>query len=316
MTYSLFPPLEPYRQGRLQVSPLHNLYFEESGNPKGRPVVFVHGGPGGGVTPDHRRYFDPEHYRIILFDQRGAGQSLPAAELRENTTWDLVSDMEKLREHLKLSQWHVFGGSWGSTLALAYAETHPHRVTSLALRGIFLCRQKEIDWFYQSGAGKIFPEAWSIYLQHIPENERHDMVAAYYRRLTSEDPAVRTAAARTWSVWEASCSRLIPDPAMQAHHDEVDFALRFARIECHYFFNKCWWSFDNQLLENAYKIRHIPCEIVHGRYDMVCPVENAYELHQVLPESTLHIIPDAGHTVKEPGITRALLEVMERFKSL
>lgn len=316
MNYQAYPPIEPYRTGRLRVSELHEIFFEEVGNPKGVPVVFVHGGPGGGIEPSHRRYFDPSHYRIILFDQRGCGQSTPYAELKENTTWDLVADMEKLRQHLSVNKWIVFGGSWGSTLALLYAETHPDRVKALALRGIFLCRKQEIRWFYQFGASHIFPDVWEQYLHVIPENERHDLVAAYYKRLTSPERDVRMQAARAWSTWEGATSRLIPDPSMIQHCGEDAFAEAFARIECHYFTHGIWMRNDNQILEDINRIRHIPCEIVHGRYDVVCPVENAWDLHKVWPESTLHIVPDAGHSAREPGILKVLVEMMERFKAL
>lgn len=316
MQYSLYPAIEPYRTGRLQVSPLHDLYFEESGNPKGQPVVFVHGGPGGGTSPDHRCFFDPDHYRIILFDQRGCGQSKPFAELKENTTWDLVNDMEKLRIELKIDRWIVFGGSWGSTLALIYSETHPERVKGLALRGIFMCRKQEIDWFYQEGASRVFPDAWEKYKNHIPPQERGDFVGAYYKRLTSDDKATQLAAAQVWSTWEMNTSRLIPDTGMIEHGSDPEFALPFARIECHYFIHKIWLKSDDQILENVHLIRHIPCEIVHGRYDVVCPVENAWDLKKAWPECTLHITPDAGHAAKEPGTSRKLVEIMERFKTL
>lgn len=314
MSYSFFPEIEPYSTGRLKVSDLHEIYFEEVGNPKGQPVVFVHGGPGGGVEPSHRRYFDPNHYRVILFDQRGCGKSTPHAELKENTTWDLISDMELIRKKLGIEKWMVFGGSWGSTLSLLYAETHPDRVTHLVLRGIFLCRKKEINWFYQDGASHIYPDAWDPYRDLIPENERHDFVSAYYKRLTSPDKHTRLQAARAWSIWEGSTSRLIPDPTALDHFGADEFADAFARIECHYFTHGIWMRHDNQILEDVYKIRHIPCEIVHGRYDVVCPVENAWELHKAWPESTLHIVPDAGHAAKEPGILAKLVEATERFK--
>ncbi len=315
MDYKAYPIQEPFNEGRLKVSDLHEIYFEEVGNPNGFPVVFLHGGPGGGISPDHRQYFDPSYYRVVLFDQRGCGRSLPFAELKDNTTWDLVSDIEKLREHLGIQKWIVFGGSWGSTLSLAYAITHPDHVSGLALRGIFLCREKEIKWFYQEGASKLFPEAFEKYLQPIPENERHDLVAAYYKRLTSTDQKTRIEAARAWSVWEASTSRLIPDPKMMEEHDEDEFALAFARIECHFFVNKIWMPSDDYILEQISKIRHIPCEIVHGRYDVVCPIENAYELHKVWPESVFHVSQDAGHSAKEPTTLSTLVGMMERFKT-
>jgi proline iminopeptidase len=316
MNYSLYPEIEPHKTGRLKVSTLHELYYEEVGNPHGQPVVFVHGGPGGGVSPDHRRYFDPRHYRIILFDQRGCGKSTPYAELKENTTWDLVNDMEKLRQRLQITQWIVFGGSWGSTLALLYAETHPSAVRGLILRGIFLCRAQEIRWFYQEGASRLFPDVWEKYLTPIPPGERSDLVRAYYQRLTSSDRPTRLQAAIAWSVWEGSTSCLLPDLQLIEHSGTDEFAEAFARIECHYFINKIWLKTDNQIVENIGSIRHIPCEIVHGRYDVVCPVENAWDLHRVWPESALHIIANAGHSAKEPGIMCKLLEITERFKGL
>lgn len=313
MRKTLYPEIEPNKTGRLKVSELHELYFEESGNPKGKPVVFVHGGPGGGSSPKNRRYFDPQKYRIILFDQRGCGQSTPHAELEGNNTWELVGDLEKLRTHLSIDKWHVFGGSWGSTLSLAYAETHPDRVLSLCLRGIFLCRPKEIHWFYQEGASKIFPDFWDKYLAAIPTSERGDLVKAFYSRLTSSDKATRLAAAKAWSVWEGSTSRLIPDGDLMHDFDDAEFALAFARIECHYFTNNAFFDTDNWLIENVGKIRKIPAQIVHGRYDVVCPIENAWELHKAWPEAKLHIIPDAGHSAMEDGIVDRLVRVMDEF---
>ena len=311
-----FPEIEPYNSGRLKVSPLHELHYEECGNPKGQPVVFLHGGPGGGISPKNRRYFDPKFYRIVLFDQRGSGKSTPHAELTENTTWDLVSDIEKIREHLKIDRWHVFGGSWGSTLSLAYAETHPDRVKSLCLRGIFLCRKKEIDWFYQRGASFIFPDYWEPYRDLIPENERHDFVKAYYKRLTSADAKTRLEAAKRWSVWEASTSKLIPDSNMMHDFEDPEFALAFARIECHYFTHNAFFETDNWLIENAHKLSQIPTEIVHGRYDVVCPIENAWELKKAMPHAKLHIVQNAGHSAMEVGIISELVEIMERFKAI
>jgi len=316
MRYSFFPPIEPYKSGRLKVSKIHEIYYEEVGNPRGAPIVFVHGGPGGGVSPDHRRYFDPEHYRIILFDQRACGKSTPYAVLEENTTWDLVSDMEKIREHLGIKKWIVFGGSWGSTLSLLYAETHPDAVRGLILRGIFLCRKKEIQWFYQDGVSHMFPEAWEPYLEQIPPAERGDMVKAYYKRLTSPDDNVRRAAARAWSIWEGSTSCLYPNAELIQETGSDMFAEAFARIECHYFIHGIWLRHDNQILEDLYRIRHIPCEIVQGRYDVVCPAESAWVLHRHWPESVLNIIPDAGHSAKEPGILSQLVATTEKFKAL
>jgi proline iminopeptidase len=296
----------------LRVSELHEIYFEESGNPNGKPVVFVHGGPGGGTDPSQRGFFNPDVYRIILFDQRGCGKSLPYASLVDNTTWDLVEDMEKLRKHLKIARWQVFGGSWGSTLALAYAETHPAVVTELVLRGIFLVRKQEIDWFYQRGASAIYPDAWEHYLKAIPEAEHADLVAAYHKRLTSDDPAVRVAAAKAWSIWEGSTSKLYTDPKFLARYAADDFAVAFARIECHYFVNKGFMR-EGQLLEDVHKIRHIPTVIVQGRYDVVCPIESAWALHRAFPEAELVVVNDAGHSAKEPGNASALIEATDKF---
>ncbi|MBV2169360.1 MAG: prolyl aminopeptidase [Bdellovibrio sp.] len=311
-----FPEVEPFNKGMLKVSDLHTLYWEECGNPQGKPVVFLHGGPGGGIHPDHRRFFDPKTYRIILFDQRGSGKSTPCAELRENTTWDLVKDTETLREMLKIDKWVVFGGSWGSTLALAYAITHPERVKALVLRGIFLCRPSEIKWFYQEGASQIFPDVWDEYLKPIPENERHDMVAAYYKRLTHENADVRLEAAKAWSKWEAATSRLIVDQSAIEEFDDPEYALSFARIECHYFTHNAFFKTNNWLLENVEKIRHIPGAIVQGRYDVVCPARSAWELHKAWPEAKFTFVADAGHAAAEPGTRSALIEATESFKHL
>ena len=311
-----FPSLEPLKQGFLKVSELHTLYWEECGNPQGRPVVFLHGGPGGGVAPDHRRFFDPKTYRIILFDQRGSGQSTPCAELRENTTWDLVNDIEAIREMLKIDSWVVFGGSWGSTLALTYAITHPSKVKALVLRGIFLCRPSEIQWFYQEGASQIFPDVWDEYLKPIPHNERHDLVAAYYKRLTSENAEVRLQAAKAWSKWEAATSRLIVDQNAIDEFDDPEFALSFARIECHYFTNNAFFKTNNWILENIQKIRHIPGVIIQGRYDVVCPARSAWDLHKAWPEAKITFIADAGHAAAETGTRSALIKATESFKDL
>lgn len=311
---TLYPPVEPYDTGRLQVSPVHNVYYEQCGNPEGQPVVFLHGGPGGGIVPDYRRYFDPAGYRVVLFDQRGSGQSTPHAELEGNTTWDLVADIEALRERLGFESWHVFGGSWGSTLALAYAETHPARVRSLTLRGIFLCRPEEIRWFYQEGASWIFPDVWEEYEKVIPEGERGDFVSAYYKRLTSGDEATRLEAARAWSVWEGSTSKLFFDYASIEKFADPEFALAFARIECHYFMNNAFFPTENYLIENVGKIRHLPAVIVQGRYDVVCPIKSAWELHKAWPEADFRVVPDAGHSVTEPGIIHELVSATDRFK--
>lgn len=311
-----FPEIEPYRTGYLRVSDLHNLYYEEVGNPNGKPVVFLHGGPGGGVQPASRQFFDPDFYRVILFDQRGAGKSQPYAELRENTTWDLVSDIEKIREHLGIERWLVFGGSWGSTLSLAYAVTHPERVIGLILRGIFLCRKLEIDWFYQEGASFIYPDAWEKYLAPIPAEERDDLVAAYYRRLTSEDETTRVEAAKAWSVWEASTSHLYQDPAAMESYENPEKAVAFARIECHYFINRAFFDSEQFLLERAKTINHIPTRIVQGRYDIVCPARSAWDLSKSMPAADLRITPDCGHAGSEPANLRELLQATEEFKKL
>jgi proline iminopeptidase len=314
---TLYDSIEPYATGKLKVSDVHELYYEQCGNPDGQPVVFLHGGPGAGLTPDYRRFFDPEAYRIVLFDQRGSGQSTPHACLEDNTTWHLVDDIEQLRTQLGIERWLVFGGSWGSTLALAYAEAHPARVRGLVLRGIFLCRQKEIRWFYQNseGAGAIFPDVWEEFLNLIPEAERGDMLRAYHRRLTSDDEAARLEAAKTWSIWEASALKLLPDQDLVDQFSEPQLALSLARIECHYFVNNCFFETDNYLVENVGKIREIPAVIVQGRYDIVCPMMSAWELHRAWPEAEFRVIPDAGHSVSEPGIASALVEATDRFRA-
>ncbi len=312
----LYPPIEAYQTGRLKVTDGHDLYYEESGNPNGKPVVFLHGGPGGGSDPKQRRFFHPDKYRIINFDQRGCGKSTPYANLDANTTWDLVADIERLREHLNLEKWQVFGGSWGSTLALAYAEKHPDRVTELVLRGIFLLRKQEIDWFYQRGASILYPDAWEPYLAHIPEAERGDLLKAYYARLTHEDPAVRLAAAKIWSGWEGATSKLIPDADFTGHFEEDEFALAFARIECHYFTHKGFFEVDDQLLRDAHKIRQIPGVIVQGRYDVVCPMESAWALHRAWPEADFIITPDSGHSGFEAPNSRALVAATDKFADI
>ncbi len=309
----LYPPLEPYDTGTLQVSDLHTIYYEQSGNPQGKPVVFLHGGPGGGSLPVFRQYFDPAKWRIVIFDQRGCGRSIPHAELRENTTWDLVSDIEILRSHLQISHWVVSGGSWGSTLSLAYSQAHPDRCLGLILRGIFLLRRKEILWFYQEGASYLFPDAWEDYLQPIPVEERSDLISAFYRRLTSEDAQIRQEAARAWSVWEGTTSKLIPDPKLQSRFADAGFADAFARIECHYFMNRGFLEPDDQLLQNCDRIRHLSTVIVQGRYDVVCPMTSAWDLHKALPDAELVVVPDAGHSMMEPGIRSALIEASDRF---
>jgi len=309
----LYPTIEPLRAGRLAVPSGHELYFEECGNPTGKPVVFLHGGPGGGTTPNQRRFFDPTRYRIVLFDQRGCGRSTPHASLDANTTWDLVADIERLRERLEIERWQTFGGSWGSALALAYAQRHPERVTELVLRGIFLIRKREIDWFYQQGASFIYPDRWEPYLGHIPEPERVDLVRAYHARLTSADPAVRLAAAKRWSGWEGATSKLIADEELAAHMEEDAVALAMARIEAHYFVNRGFFAAEGQLLREVAKIRHIPAVIVQGRYDVVCPLASAWELHRAWPEADFIITPDSGHSAFDPPNSRALVAATDRF---
>ncbi|NEO57851.1 MAG: prolyl aminopeptidase [Okeania sp. SIO3B5] len=312
----LYPPIQPHKRGNLKVSDIHTIYYEECGNPQGKPVVFLHGGPGGGIIPLYRQYFDPKKWRIILFDQRGCGRSTPHAELSQNTTWDLVSDIEKLRVHLSIEKWVVFGGSWGSTLALAYSQTHPENCLGLILRGIFMVRPKEISWFYQEGASNIFPDAWEEYLKPIPIEERGDLVKAYYQRLTSADEKVRLEAARAWSIWEGSTSKLIPNSNVSQKFGDSYFALAFARIECHYFINQCFFEHEEQLLKNVYKIRHIPGVIVQGRYDVICPMVSAWELHKAWPEAEFTVVPDAGHSVSEPGIINALIRATDKLAIL
>ncbi len=311
---TLYPEIEPYDYGCLQVSERHSLYFEQCENPRGKPVVFLHGGPGGGCNAQCRQFFDPSAYRIVLFDQRGCGRSTPHAELRENTTWDLVADIECLREHLGIARWQVFGGSWGSTLALAYAEAHPQSVTELVLRGIFLLRREELEWFYQVGCNRLFPDAWEDYLQAIPEAEQGDLMSAYHRRLTSADPEIRLVAARAWSTWEAATSFLHQDPAYIEVSSADDFALAFARIECHYFVHGGFFEQDGQLLRNIERIRSIPAVIVQGRYDVVCPLRSAWDLHRAWPEADLQITADAGHSAFEPGNMDALIRATDHFR--
>jgi proline iminopeptidase len=310
---TLYPPIEPNQTGYLPEEGGHNIYWEESGNPKGKPVLFVHGGPGIGTHPYHRSFFNPEKYRIILFDQRGCGKSLPFSELKNNTTWDLVNDIERLREQLGIQSWLVFGGSWGSTLGLTYAIKHPEAVEGLILRGIFLCRPKEIEWYYQSGAHHIFPDLWEYYVAPIPEEERGDFVQAFYKRLTSTDSEVRRAAAQAWSGWEGGTSKLLFDPALLASFTEDKSADAIARIECHYFINNVFFETDNWILENVSSFRHIPCVIVQGRYDIPCPMVSAWELHRAFPEAQMEIIPDSGHAATEAGIMDALIRATDRF---
>ncbi len=314
---TLYPPIEPYDSGMLDVGDGHRVYWELCGNPVGKPVVFLHGGPGGGCTPDHRRLFDPEKYRILLFDQRNCGRSTPHAsrmdtDLSTNTTWALVDDMERLREMIGVDAWQVFGGSWGSCLALAYAQKHPEHVTELVVRGIFTLRDQELRWFYQEGASNLFPDLWESYLAPIPEEERDDLIGAYARRLESPDRDVRLEAARAWSVWEGSTITLRPNPVLREHHADEDYALAFARIENHYFHNKGFFA-PQQLIEGAERIRHIPGVIIQGRYDVCTPMRTAYDLHRAWPEAGFHVIDDAGHAFSEPGILDQLIEATDRF---
>jgi len=308
-----YPPIAPFDSFNLKVSELHTIYIEQAGNPKGKPVIFVHGGPGGGLEESHRRYFDPQKWRIILFDQRGCGKSTPLGSLEENTTWDLVADMENIRKKLQIENWHVFGGSWGSTLALAYAESHPSRVKNLILRGIFLLRKQEIDWFYQKGASEIYPDAWEDFLAPIPVQEHNNLLHAYHKRLISNDPKVVKEAAKAWSKWEGRTSKLIPDSNWVDRFGEDSFSYAFARIECHYFFHKGFFETDGWLLQNISKIAHIPGIIVQGRYDLPCPVRSAWDLHKAWPNSQLKIIDAAGHSASEPGITDALIKATDEF---
>jgi proline iminopeptidase len=309
----LFPSIEPYASGRLVRDAPHNLYWEQSGNPNGQPVVFLHGGPGAGASPEHRRFFDPAHYRIVVFDQRGAGRSTPLGELSANTTPHLVADIEALRSHLGIDRWLVFGGSWGSTLALAYAEAHPERVTGLILRGIFLCEKAEIDWFLY-GMRWLAPEVWQRFAEGVPAAERDDLLHAYHRHLTDPDPAVHMPAARSWSTYEGACSTLLPSPETVAAFGQDTMALGLARLEAHYFINNIFLE-EGALLRGVDRIRRIPGVIVQGRYDLVCPIRTADELHRAWPEADYMVIPDAGHSAMEPGIRRALVATTQRFKT-
>ncbi|WP_029655304.1 prolyl aminopeptidase [Marinobacter daepoensis] len=307
---TLYPDIEPYARHRLAVDHPHELYLEESGNPDGIPVIVIHGGPGGGCEDYHRRFFDAERFRIVLLDQRGAGRSTPLAELRENSTTRLVEDLEAVRRFLGIDRWLLFGGSWGSTLSLVYAETHPERVLGLVLRGIFLCRPQDIQWFYQDGASRIFPDYWQDYLAPIPGPERGDMVSAYYRRLTSPNELEQIQAAKAWSVWEGRCATLQPNPKVVEHFGHPHVAIALARIECHYFMNRAFLEPD-QIVRRASRLKDIPGVIVHGRYDMVCPLDNALALHHAWPEAEFQIIREAGHSASEPAIVDALIRGVE-----
>ncbi|RRD61300.1 prolyl aminopeptidase [Leucobacter sp. OH1287] len=319
-TRELYPEIEPYDHGMLEVGDGHSLYYEQSGNPDGKPVVAVHGGPGGGSTASMRRYFNPEKYRIVLFDQRGCGKSRPHAsepdaDLSANTTWHLVADIEMLREHLGIDKWQVFGGSWGSTLSLAYAETHTDRVTELVLRGIFTLRESELRWFYQEGASHLFPDFWETYLEPIPEEDRDDLIAAYNRRLFNPDTAIHVPAGLAWSIWEASTTSLFVDEKFVKQAAEDDFwSVAFARIENHFFFNKGWME-DGQLIRDAVKLKNIPTVIVQGRYDACTPPQTAWDLYRQMPHAKFVMVPDAGHASIEPGIRTALMNATDEFAS-
>ena len=309
----LYPPIEPHTTGMLQVSDVHTIAWEQSGSADGVPVVVIHGGPGGGGQPSYRQYFDPAAFNIIQFDQRGCGKSTPYAELEGNNTQASVSDLEALRAHLGLEKWHVFGGSWGSTLSLIYAQHHPERVMSLVLRGIFMCRKSELHWFYQDGASHLFPDAFEPYRNHIPTEEQNDLISAYYKRLTSDDVEVRRAAAKEWTRWEMATSRLFPDPEYLEKADDLDFAVAFARIECHYFINGIFVE-EGFILKRAKTIEHIPTVIVQGRYDVVCPPRSAWELHKAMPQSRLVMVPDAGHSMGEVSIARELVAATDALR--
>lgn len=309
---TLYPPIEPYETGMLDAGDGHTLYWERIGTRGAKPAVFLHGGPGSGCSDTQRRQWDPELYDVLLFDQRGCGRSTPFASLENNTTWDLVADMERLREMCGHETWQVFGGSWGSTLALSYAQTHPERVSELVLRGIFLSSQAELDWLYTYGASELYPEAWADFIGLIPESERNDVVEAYHRRLTSEDHATKLAAAKAWSTWEGMTVTLLPDPAMLEEFTEDDHAIAIARIENHYFRHKCWLE-EGQLLTNAHRLKGIPGVIVQGRHDCCTPPAAAWALKQAWPEVDLQIVPDGGHLFTEPGITDGLVWASDRF---
>ena len=309
---TLYPPIEPYETGMLDVGEGHVIYWERCGTPGAKPAVFLHGGPGSGCSPKQRQQFDPKKYDVLLFDQRGCGRSTPFASLENNTTWDLVQDMERLREMAGIDQWMVFGGSWGSTLSLAYAQTHPTRVTELVLRGIFLFRQSEVDWLYKYGASELYPEGWADFTGLVQEGEKGKLVEAYHRRLTSDDPATRLAAAKAWSTWEGLTVTLLPDAAMLEEFTEDQHAIAVARIECHYMRNLGWLD-DNQLIENAHKLKGIPGVIVQGRHDCCTPPSAAWDLKQAWPEVDLQIVPDGGHLFTEPGITDGLVRATDRF---
>lgn len=311
----LFPAIEPYATGFLDVdNGQHNLYWEQSGNPEGTPILFLHGGPGAGASPKHRSFFDPDHYRIVIFDQRGAGRSTPMGSLENNTLPHLIADIESLRSHLKIEHWHLFGGSWGSTLALAYAQAHPDRCLSMILRGIFMMERTELDWFLH-GMREIFPEAWEQFAAPIPESERGDLLEAYYKRLTGDDPKIRMEAAIAWSLYESACASLLPNYETITTEDQKKFALAVARIEAHFFRNQILKP-EPSLLDGIDKIRHIPATIIHGRYDIICPIRTAYKLHQLWPEADYIVVPDGGHSASDPPIRSRLIEATENAKTI
>jgi len=309
---TLYPALEPYASGMLDVGDGHSIYYERVGTPGAKPAVFLHGGPGGGCSPDHRRLFDPARYDVMLFDQRGCGRSTPHAALDANTTWHLVADIDRLRMLAGAESWLVFGGSWGSTLALAYAQTHADRVSELVLRGIYTCTQPELDWFYQFGVSQMFPDKWERFIALIPQDERGDMLSAYHRRLTGDDAALQVAAARAWSLYEGETITLLPDPRLTQQHDDGHYALAFARIETHYFVHGCWLE-PGQLLRDADRLGGVPGTIVQGRYDMPCPAHYAWQLHRALPQMEFHLIEGAGHAYSEPAILDRLIEATDRY---
>ncbi|HIE3547993.1 TPA: prolyl aminopeptidase [Yersinia enterocolitica] len=308
----LYPAYEPYDSGLLDTGDGHQIYWELCGNPKGKPAIFIHGGPGGGIAPYHRQLFNPAEYKVLLFDQRGCGRSKPHASLDNNTTWHLVGDIERLRQMAGVDKWLIFGGSWGSTLALAYGETHPERVSEMVLRGIFTLRKKELDWYYQDGASRFFPDKWQRVLSILSPEEQGNVIAAYRKRLTSSDKAVQLEAAKIWSLWEGETVTLLP-AKNAASFGEDDFALAFARIENHYFTHFGFLDNDNQLLDNIERIRHIPAVIIHGRYDMACRPQNAWDLAKAWPEAELHIVEGAGHSFDEPGILHQLILATDKF---
>ena len=311
---ALYPPVEPFKSGMLDTGDGHQIYWELCGNPKGKPAVFLHGGPGAGCSIDHRRLFDPKRYCVLLFDQRGCGRSKPHAELQNNTTWHLVADIERLRAMLGVEQWVVFGGSWGSALGLAYAQTHTERVSALIVRGIFTVRHQELQWYYQEGASRLFPDLWESFLEPIPQTERGDLIAAYRKRLVGDNLQERLDAARAWSLWEGQTITLLPDPGAKLKYGDGEYALAFARIENHYFVNKGWLE-EGQLLRDASKLAKVPGVIVQGRYDIACPAETAWELHRAWPQADFHMIEGAGHAYNEPGILERLMAATDRFAS-